>query len=103
MFVQLTNITSIDFKTKWTDIELAGVKAMVDIKLQDVAYDSRPTDAYHMFYTSGDGQAMLNVQGEDLTLDGGRTYVSHFTLTENHTIVAVSYDEDENTVFYGIQ
>lgn len=100
MFIQPKNITSVDFKEGWTDLELLGVKAMVNLKVYNPFQLDTTVNSYHMFYTSSSSCAMLNVQGDELSLDDGQTYVSYFALTDNHVVIAVCYDKDENTVYY---
>lgn len=95
MFPQLTHIDRRDFKDRWSDTELEGVRSVVFRIFDEVGYNLRSTT----FYTHNNDHAILNDQGNDVPLDEG-VYLSHFALTYDGMIVAVGFDEDEEEIYY---
>lgn len=96
------NVTTKEFKKSWTDLELLGVKATVNNFFTDTFLGGKSTDVLATFYTSSSAHAMLNVQDNMFSVDGGESQVSYFALTENHIVVAVCYDENECEKFYRV-
>lgn len=99
-------VTTQDFKNKWTDLELLGVKATVNASnfFAEEFNGSTATDSLATFYTSSnpDDHAKLNVQENEFSMDGGESNLSHFALTHDHRVVAVCFDADEEYVFYRV-
>lgn len=91
-------------KTGLSDTELRGMKSYLDEYLLEYYYDGDPDEKIDadMFFQTAYSDSMLNCCGE-ATLpnapDGLEDVpVSHFYLTEGHSLMAVFYvgdDEDE--------
>lgn len=96
------NLTEKDFKTEWSHIETAGVKAL----LQEVMEEEFEVadDVNHLFqlaFTSSGRFTELSVATPDHSIEGNE--LNCFIIRNNNQLIAHCFDEQENDLFYEVR
>lgn len=89
-----------DFKKKWSEIELRGVKSILQEFFKEYHEIENFSDYFAIGYSSSSEYAMLNCQNKEFAIHGAQ--ISHFALTQDNKIVAVAFDSNDNYRFFNV-
>lgn len=95
-----------DFRKELSAVEREGMRSIINDALKKIT--GEPDFLFYMgdFFTNygymDECHRILNIQDNEFYL-GGSHQLSHFKLTNDHTIIAVCYDEGSDEILYSVE